>query len=125
MQPNWPSTPSWASTFGLRAMSEVSTTVRAMDEPVENIRIAADQLDNTRFLELLRWHRVVAGLLDLDWTAPGAYRQGVSELPAARAAELLHDVRRAGRDPRSRRHGADGKPIYGAGRTLKDQYRNQ
>lgn len=106
-------------------MSEASTTVRAMDELVENIRIAADQLDSARFLELLRWHRVVAGLPDLAWTAPGAYRQGVGELPAARAAELLHDVRRAGRDPRSHRHGADGKTIYRDGRTLKGQYRTQ
>lgn len=96
-----------------------------MDELVENMRSAADQLDTARFLELLRWHRVVAGLPDLDWTAPGAYRQGVSELPAYRAAELLHDVRRAGRDPRSHRHGADGKPLYREGQTLSEQYRRR
>lgn len=106
-------------------MSDPSVTVRAMDELVEDMRIAAYQLDPTRFLELLRWHRVVAGLPELDWTAPGAYRHGVSELPASRAAELLHDVRRAGRDPRSHRHGADGKPVYREGRTISDRYRNQ
>lgn len=106
-------------------MSDPSVTVRAVDELVENIRSAVDQLGTTRFLELLRWHRVVAGLPELDWAAPGAYRQGVEELQVARATELLHDVRRAGRDPRSHRHDADGKPVYREGRTISDRYRNQ
>lgn len=93
-----------------------------MGELVENIRIAADQLDTTRFLELLRWHRIVAGLPELDWVAPGAYRHGVEELPAARANELLHDVRRAARDTRSHRRGADGKSHFRPGQTLKSLY---
>lgn len=99
-------------------MSDSLVTVLVMDELVENIRHAADQLDTDRFLELLRWHRVVAHLPDLDWTAPGAYRRGVEELKVARATELLHDVRRATRDPRSHRRGADGKHTFRDGRTL-------
>lgn len=93
-----------------------------MDELIDRIRDAADQLGAARFLELLRWHRAVAGLQDLDWAAPGAYRRGVEGLQVVRATELLHDVRRAVRDPRSRRRGADGKPVYRAGRTLREQY---
>lgn len=99
-------------------MSESTATVPAMDELIDKVRQAADQLDTDRFLELLRWHRVVARLPDLDWTVPGAYRRGVEELQVARASELLHDVRRAARDPRSHRRGADGKPTFRNGRTL-------
>ena len=96
-----------------------------MDELVEQLRCAAAQLPDESFLELLRWHRAVAGLPDLDWTAPGAYRRGIVELGSDRAAELLHDLRRAARDPRRHRHGADGKPRYRAGITLRHQYRQQ
>lgn len=96
-----------------------------MDELIDRIRHAADRLNTARFLEMLRWHRAVARLPDLDWTAPGAYRRGVEELQAARATEFLHDVQRAARDPRSHRRGADGKPVYRAGQTLASQYGNQ
>lgn len=89
-----------------------------MDELIDKVRQAADQLDTAQFLELLRWHRAVAGLPDLDWTATGAYRQATRELGESRATELLHDVRRAARDPRSYRRGADGKPTFRGGRTL-------
>ena len=84
--------------------------------------MAANSLDQARFLELLRWHRAVVGLSDLDWSAAGAYRRGVDELDEARVAELLRDAQRMARDPRSRRRGADGKPVFRDGRTLKDRF---
>lgn len=104
-------------------MSHQITTVPNMADPqtVEQLRAAATGIDDHAFLELLRWHRAVAGLPDLDWTLPRSYRQGVSELAETRAQELLHDVRRAIRDPRRHRHGADGKPVFRDGRSLKDQ----
>ncbi|MFI8696299.1 hypothetical protein [Dietzia maris] len=67
----------------------------------------------------------MAGLPDLDWSAGGAYRHGVAELTDARARELLRDVRRASRDPRRHRHGADGKPVFRGGRTLADRCRRR
>lgn len=93
--------------------------VPAVRELTAQIRVAAERLDQGRFLELLRWHRVVAGLDELDWAAPGSYRQGVDELDQERAAELLQDVRRAGRDRRSSRRSADGKPQFRDGLTLR------
>ena len=57
-------------------------------------------------------------LADLDWSAPGAYRQGVAELSPTRIRELLADVRRASRDTRGHRRGADGKPQFRGGQTL-------
>lgn len=100
-------------------MSQSTSTVLAVHELTAQIRDAAESLDQDRFLELLRWHRAVVGLSDLDWSAPGAFRLGVDELDQARAAELLQDVRRVGRDPRSGRRGADGKPQFRGGRTLR------
>ncbi|MEW1938747.1 UNVERIFIED_ORG: hypothetical protein EDC92_1201 [Dietzia maris] len=93
-----------------------------MDELAEKIRVASEQLDPARFLELLRWHRVVAGLPELDWSQPGVYKRAVDELTPERAAELLRDVRRTARDPRGHRHGADGKPQFRRGRTLRDRF---
>lgn len=93
--------------------------VPAVTDLTSQIRRAAEQINQARFLELLRWHRVVAGLAELDWSAPGAFRQGVDELDPARAAELLRDVRRVGRDRRSGRRGADGKPQFRDGLTLR------
>lgn len=92
-------------------------------EDLERIRATADQLGAESFLELLRWHRAVAGLSDLDWSAPGSWRRGVTDLTDARGAELLHDLRRAARDPRRHRHGADGKPAFGDGRTLGERHK--
>ncbi|MEH6821779.1 MAG: hypothetical protein V7706_17720 [Dietzia psychralcaliphila] len=89
-----------------------------MDDLLDRIRQAAGQVGEGRFLELLRWHRVVASLPDLDTTARGAYRDAVAELGEARAAELLRDLRNAVRNPRRYRHGADGKPRYRRGKTL-------
>lgn len=103
-------------------MSELVVTVPVMDDLVESIRDAAGQLDTVRFLELLRWYRAVARLPDLDWAAPGSYRRGVEELSASRAADLLRDVRRAARDPRSHRRGADGKSHFRPGQTLESLY---
>lgn len=96
-----------------------------MTDLTSQIRRAADDLDQDRFLELLRWHRAVVGLSDLDWSAPGAFRQGVDELDQARAAELLQDVRRAGRDRRTGRRGADGKPQFRDGLTLREMRERQ
>lgn len=89
---------------------------------VARVREAAARVDPNRFLELLRWHRTVACLPDFDWGAHGSYRQGVGELDEARATELLGDLRRAARDPRRYRHGADGKPRYRSG-TIEQQFR--
>lgn len=94
-----------------------------MDELHATIRQAADQVGESLFLELLRWHRAVAGLPDIDWSRPVAYRTAIAELGGNRAAELLRDLRRAARDPRRHRHGADGKPRYRAGRCVSDQHR--
>ena len=80
---------------------------------------------HAEFLELLRWHRAVAGLPDLDWSAGGAYRRGVAELTDVRACELLRDVRRVARDPRRHRLGADGKPLFRGGCTLADRRRQR
>lgn len=96
-----------------------------MDELHGPIRQAADQVGETFFLELLRWHRAVTGLPDLDWSSQGAYRTAITQLGEDRAADLLRDLRRAARDPRRHRHGADGKPRYRAGRNVSDQHRCQ
>ncbi|WP_226438509.1 hypothetical protein [Rhodococcus yananensis] len=93
-----------------------------MDEIVDQIRVASQRIDQARFLELLRWHRVVAGLPELDWSQPGVYTQAVTELTPERAAELLRDAQRAGRDLRGHRRGADGKPQFRQGRTLRDRF---
>lgn len=92
-----------------------------MDELLALIRHVADQVGERLFLELLRWHRAVAGLADFDPHTHGAYRGAIAELGDDRAAELLRDLRRAARDPRRHRHGADGKPRYRAGMTLADR----
>ena len=68
-------------------MAEPDTIARVQD--------AAGHRGDAEFLELLRWHRAVAGLPDLEWSSRGAYRQGVAELTDARARELLHDIRHA------------------------------
>ena len=94
-------------------------------DTVAQVREAAGGLADAEFLELLRWHRAVIGLPDLDWSSQGAYRTAISELGDDRAADLLRDLRRAARDPRRHRHGADGKPVYGGGRTLADHLRHQ
>lgn len=94
-----------------------------MDELLHRIRQAAEQAGEQRFLELLRWHRVVASLPDIDPTAPGAYRVAITELGEDRAVELLHDLRNAGRNPRRYRNSADGKPRYGGGMTSARRYR--
>ncbi|MBB1033437.1 hypothetical protein G6031_03410 [Dietzia sp. CQ4] len=96
-----------------------------MDELLGRIRHAADQVGEPLFLELLRWHRAVIGLPDIDPTTHGAYRDAIAELGDDRAAELLRDLRRAARDPRRHRHGADGKPTYRAGETLRDRARRR
>ena len=83
-----------------------------MDELVDRIRHAADQAGEARFLELLRWHRVVAGLNEPNWGARGAYRIAITELGNDRAIELLGDLSRLARSPRRYRNGADGKPRY-------------
>lgn len=92
-----------------------------MNELVNRIRHAADQTGEAHFLELLRWHRVVAGLDEPDWDARGAYRNAVTELGEDRSAELLGDLRRLASRPRRYRNGADGKPRYRAGHTIRDQ----
>lgn len=94
-------------------------------DTIAQIQDAADGLGDAEFLELLRWHRAVAGLPNLDWSAGGAYRRGVAELTDVRARELLRDMRRARRDPRRHRHGADGKPVFRGGRTLADRRRRR
>jgi len=105
---------------GRSFMSGVADTVPDMHETVERIRNVADQVGVEHFLELLRWHRAVVGLQDLDWEGHGAYRTAVIDLGEERAGELLHDLRRAARDPRRHRRGADGKPMFRNGRTLRD-----
>ncbi|MFL0580655.1 hypothetical protein [Dietzia sp. 179-F 9C3 NHS] len=87
-----------------------------------SIRAAAERVGEQHFLELLRWHRAVIGLHDLDWSSQGAYRTAITELGKDRAAELLRDLRRAARDPRRHRHGADGKPRYRNGQTLNRRH---
>ena len=88
-----------------------------MDELLDRIRDAADQVGEPLFLELLGWHRAVVGLPDVTRTH-GAYRLAIAELGNDRASELLRDLRRSARDPRRHRHGADGKPRYWAGGTV-------
>ena len=63
-----------------------------MDELVDHIRTAAEQVGTGHFLELMRWHRAVAGLQDLDWDGHGAYRKAVFELGERGAGELLHGL---------------------------------
>ncbi|WP_264886594.1 hypothetical protein [Dietzia sp. NCCP-2495] len=92
---------------------------------VAQIQEVAATIGDAEFLELLRWHRAVIGLPDLDWSSQGAYRTAITELGDDRAADLLRDLRRAARDPRRHRHGADGKPVYSGGRTLADHRRHQ
>ena len=96
-----------------------------MDELVYRIRQAADEAGERRFLELLRWHLVVAGIADIDPNRQGAYRQAIAELGETRTVELLRDLRRIARDPRRYRHGADGKPRYRNGGTVSDHHRLQ
>lgn len=90
---------------------------------MDRIRQAADQAGETHFLELMRWHRVVAGLPEPDWGARGVYRLAVTELGEDRAAELLHDLRRLARNPRRYRNGADGKPRYRIGASTGQRLR--
>lgn len=97
----------------------------AMDELLDPIRHAADQVGEGLFLELLGWHRAVVGLPDFDPTTHGAYKVAIAELGHDRAAELLRDLRRAARDPRRHRHGADGKPRHRAGHTLAERHRKR
>lgn len=94
----------------------------AESDTVAQVQTAATMIGDNEFLELLRWHRAVTGLPDLDWNASGAYLQGVGELTENRAQELLRDVRRAGRDPRRHRHGADGKPTFRDGHSLRSRH---
>lgn len=89
---------------------------------MDQIRVASQRIAPARFLELLRWHRAIGGLPELDWSQPGAYAQAVTELSPEQAGELLRDVRRLGRDPRGHRRGADGKPRFQDGRTLRDRF---
>ena len=89
---------------------------------MNRIRHAADQTGEEHFLELLRWHRVVAGLDEPNWEARGVYRNAVTELGENRAAELLADLRRLARNPRRYRNGADGKPRYRDGTTSARRY---
>lgn len=103
-------------------MSGGTATVPAMDELLDPIRHAADQVGEGLFLELLRWHRAVAGLPDFNPTTHGAYPAAIAELGDGRTAELLRDLRRAARDPRRHRHGADGKPRYRSGATIETRH---
>ena len=96
-----------------------------MDELLDRIRRAADQVGQPLFLEILGWHRAVVGLPALDPNAHGAYRDAIAELGDDRTAELLRDLRRAARDPRRHRHGADGKPRYRQGRTVSDHHHRE
>ena len=93
-----------------------------MDELLDRIRHAADQVGEGLFLEILGWHRAVIGLPDINPHAHGAYRDAVAELGDDRAAELLRDLRRTARDPRRHRHGADGKPRYRSGATIETRH---
>lgn len=77
------------------------------------------------FLELLRWHLVVAGLPDVDPTKQGAYRDALAELGEDRTLELLRDLRKLARNPRRYRNGADGKPRYREGRTVSDHHHRE
>ena len=83
-----------------------------MDELLGPLRRAAEQAGDDQFLELLRWHLVVAGLPDVDPTKQGAYRDAIAELGEERTLELLRDLRRLARNPRRYRNGAGGKPRY-------------
>jgi len=94
-----------------------------MDELVGPLRRAAEQAGEEQFLELLRWHLVVAGLPDVDPSKHGAYRTAVTELGETRTRELLGDLRRLARNPRRYRNGADGKPRYRGGTTSAQRYR--
>ena len=96
-----------------------------MDELLDRIRRAADQVGEPLFLEILGWHRAVVGLPTVDPNAHGAYRDAIAELGDDRTAELLRDLRRAARDPRRHRHGADGKPRHRAGHALSERYRKK
>ncbi|MDO5512590.1 hypothetical protein [Corynebacterium sp.] len=87
-------------------------------DTVAQVREAAGGLGDAEFLKLLRWHRAVIGLPDLDWSRQGAYRAAITELGDDRATDLIRDLRRAARDSRRHRHGADGKPVFRDGRTL-------
>lgn len=46
--------------------------MRRMDELLDPIRQAADQVGEGLFLELLRWHRAVVGLPDFNPTTHSA-----------------------------------------------------
>ena len=96
-----------------------------MDELLGPLRRAAEQEGEAQFLELLRWHLVVAGLPDVDPTKQGAYRDAIAELGEARTLELLRDLGRLARNPRRYRHGADGKPRYRQGRTVSDHHHRE
>lgn len=96
-----------------------------MDELLDPIRRAADQVGEPLFLELLGWHRAVVGLPTVDPNAHGAFRDAIAELGDDRTAELLRDLRRAARDPRRHRHGADSKPRYREGRTVSEQHHRE
>lgn len=96
-----------------------------MADLVEQIRITASQVGEDRFLELLRWHRVISRLPDIDPRAHGAYRTAIAELGEARATELLHDLRKLARNPRRYRNGLDGKPRYRDGKTLRTSRERQ
>jgi len=54
-----------------------------MDELLDPIRHAADQVGEGLFLELLRWHRAVAGLPGFDPTTHGAYPAAIATAPMA------------------------------------------
>lgn|GEM_PF-1417608 len=90
------------------------------DHLVDDIRAAAGRVREARFVELLRWHRVFDRLPDLEWGTQGSYLLGVRQLSQERAVELLADLRREGRDWRSARRGADGKPRFRGGLTLRE-----
>ncbi|MDX2359016.1 hypothetical protein [Dietzia sp. PP-33] len=96
-----------------------------MDELLDRIRRAADQVGEPLFLEILGWHRAVVGLPALDPNAHGAYRDAIAELGDDRTAELLRDLRRLARNPRRYRNGADGKPRYRQGRTVSDHHHRE
>ena len=96
-----------------------------MDELLGPLRRAAEQAGEDQFLELLRWHLVVAGLPDVDPAKQGAYRDAIAELGEGRTIELLGDLRRLARNPRRYRNGADGRPRYRAGRTVSDHHHRE
>lgn len=99
-----------------------------MDEPrrsdalVAAARTAAHTVGEDRFLELLRWHRSLVGLPELDWGSGGTFRQGVTELGEERGWQLVRDLRHVARDPKAARHGLDGKPTFRDGRRLADRH---